>query len=387
MALLLASVADARDAEIAVAGGCDLVDFSGTSREGTKALEPELVRLGREAVAGRCPVSAVVCDEAMAPDALLRAVERMAEVGVDYVRVALPNRASRAACIAALAERRPKPGLIGVLFADEDIDLHLLDRLSSGGFTGVMLDIAQKTKGRLFAHRDPIFLSQFVDRCRERHLLCGLAGSLEPPDVPRLLALRPDFLGFDGLFRANSRKVGSTPLSVIRALIPADPRGSPASLDEARPAAEPACEATGANRVFVHDLVMPVSIGAYRGEKGVPQRVRFNVDAFVRRARHAPADMRDVLSYDLITDGIARLVAAGHVDLVESLAERIATMVLAEPRVVRVVVRVEKLDVGPAVVGVEIIREKAEGATVWRHPHGITGQEPDPRPKLEGGHR
>jgi dihydroneopterin aldolase len=378
MALFLASVADPREAEIAIAGGCDLVDFSVSAREGETALTPKLVRLSRAVVAGRRATSAFVCDQAMEPQGLARAVERMAETGVDHVRVALFDQPGRAAAIAALAELRLSCGLIGVLFADEDVDLHLLDTLASAGFVGAMLDTAQKTGGRLLTQRDPVFLEGFVDRCRERELVCGLAGSLEPPDVPRLLALRPDILGFDGPFRTGERKAGGAPISLIRALIPADPRGSAAgSLQEGgdplRPAtpgqaAEPACEAVGTNRIFVHDLIIPISIGAYRGEKGLPQRVRFNVDAFVRRARRAPADMRDVLSYDLITDGIARLVAAGHVDLVESLAERIAAMVLAEPRVAKVVVRVEKLDVGPAVVGVEIIREKADSVTVLRHP-------------------
>jgi dihydroneopterin aldolase len=96
--------------------------------------------------------------------------------------------------------------------------------------------------------------------------------------------------------------------------------------------------------------------------------VRFNVDAFVQRDFRAAADMRDVLSYDVISDGIRMLIADRHVDLVETLAERIAAMVLGQPRVAKVRVRVEKLDVGPGAVGVEIIREKTAEATILRHP-------------------
>ena len=42
--------------------------------------------------------------------------------------------------------------------------------------------------------------------------------------------------------------------------------------------------------------------------------------------------MGQVFSYDLITDGIAAIVAEGHVDFVETLAERIAAQVLRDPR-------------------------------------------------------
>jgi dihydroneopterin aldolase len=49
------------------------------------------------------------------------------------------------------------------------------------------------------------------------------------------------------------------------------------------------------------------------------------------------------------------------------LAERIAAVVLAHPRVTSATVRVEKLGVGPGSVGVEITREKpAEAASVHR---------------------
>ena len=83
------------------------------------------------------------------------------------------------------------------------------------------------------------------------------------------------------------------------------------------------------------------------------------------RTGRAAEDMRDVFSYDLITDGIRMLVGAGHVALAETLAERIAAMVLGHPRVTKVVVRVQKLQTGSGVVGVEIERVRpAERAVV-----------------------
>ena len=69
----------------------------------------------------------------------------------------------------------------------------------------------------------------------------------------------------------------------------------------------------------------------------------FNVDVKVRRSGHSVEDMRDVFSYDVITDGIRIIVAQEHIAFLETLAERVADLVLRHPRVVSVTVRVEKL--------------------------------------------
>ena len=121
---------------------------------------------------------------------------------------------------------------------------------------------------------------------------------------------------------------------------------------------DPENSAAALDRIFVHDFVLPVSIGAFDSEHGKPQRVRFNVDACVARPARVPERLPDVFSYDVITDGIRAIVGEGHIHLVETLAERIATMVLAHPQILSVTVRVEKLEVGPGSVGVQITRAK-----------------------------
>lgn len=120
-------------------------------------------------------------------------------------------------------------------------------------------------------------------------------------------------------------------------------------------------------RVFVRDLVLPCSIGAYPDERLRRQRVRFNVDLRVR----APAvpladDLANVLSYDKVTGGIRHLVDSGHVNLVETLAEQVADFCLADARVAEVRVSIEKLDVEPAAasVGVEIERRRDDHPAV-----------------------
>lgn len=117
------------------------------------------------------------------------------------------------------------------------------------------------------------------------------------------------------------------------------------------------------DRISVRDYVRSVEIGAFRSERGVTQRIRFNVVLEV--AHHAAAeddDVDKVISYDSITEAIEAELAAERINLLETLAERVAARVLADPRAVRAFVRIEKLDRIPGTLGVEIARSRPDAA-------------------------
>jgi dihydroneopterin aldolase len=136
------------------------------------------------------------------------------------------------------------------------------------------------------------------------------------------------------------------------------------------------------DHIFVHDLILPMSIGAYEFEHRAPQRVRINVDLSIRRKiprspeRHD--DMRDIFSYDLIIDTIKLILGRGHMDFVETLAESIASAMLAHQRVANARIRIEKLDILQACVGVEIFRERIAA------PAAITRLFSDSEAKIRG---
>ncbi len=369
MTLFLASVTGPDEGEIALAHGADIIDLK-DSTQAFGAVAPEVVRATVARIAGRRPVSAVTGELAMEPGTLLAAATRMADAGADYVKVALYAAPEREAGIRVLSTRARRVKLVGVMFADAGADEGLLRAMADSGFAGAMLDTVHKQGGRLMDHLDITALAGFVDACRARALMAGLAGSLEPPDIPRLLLLAPDVLGFRGALCAGDRggRIDPDAIDVVRALIPADARRTPeaplAKIDYRLLAArgyavDPRRDESATDLTFVHDFVCAVRIGAYAHEREKPQKVRFNVDVRVLRPGHAPEDMRDVFSYDIITDSIQMIVAQEHIALVETLAERIAAVVLTYPRVVSAKVRVEKLEVGPGAVGVEILRERA----------------------------
>jgi FolB domain-containing protein len=369
MTLMLASVADAAEAGIALIEGADIIDLKDPSQAPLGALDHATVRAAVAAVAGRRPVSAVTGNLEMRPASIVSAAEKLVEAGVDYVKIGFFPGDGTKAVVDALRPVAAKVNLIAVLFADLPHDFSLLRRLSAAQFRGAMLDTATKNGARLIDHIDIAVLRTFVDLCHDAKLMAGLAGSLEPPDITRLLPIGPNVLGFRGALCAGhkrTQRIDAAQVKLVRDLIPREAEtgdfDNEVKVDwrllSARGYSLDAEQKKNSDRVFVHDLVLPVSIGAYDFERNRTQRVRFNINVDVRRAGHHAEDMRDVFSYDLIVDAIRLILSRGHVDLVETLAERVADALLAHPRVDCANIRIEKLDVVEGSVGIEIKRER-----------------------------
>jgi dihydroneopterin aldolase len=114
------------------------------------------------------------------------------------------------------------------------------------------------------------------------------------------------------------------------------------------------------DRISLRDHIVEADIGAFQKERGHRQRLRFNVVVEVRPVTEPLMDDVDrILSYDRITEAIAAELAAERLNLLETLAERVADRILAEAAAMRVFIRIEKLDVGPYALGVEIARSRA----------------------------
>jgi 7,8-dihydroneopterin aldolase/epimerase/oxygenase len=112
--------------------------------------------------------------------------------------------------------------------------------------------------------------------------------------------------------------------------------------------------------VFVRDLDCQALIGIYDHEKVKPQRVVVNIDLSVKEGS-GDDDISHVVSYEIIVKKVEAILAEGHINLVETLCEKIAASCLKDKRVIAARVRVEKPDIIPNArsVGVEIERGRS----------------------------
>ena len=333
---LMVRVADAREATQAAIAGVDAVELFMMPPRPVMLDEARAVRRAfpgtlRLRFAG-LSVTAEMAATATATDAQEIALALDAMVPpIPVVDVTLPRGMHAIAMIAAGPDQL------------EAIQ-RVRDRVS-----GIMLDTADAA--RLVDQSGIARLDAFASACEAAGLPFGLAGGLEAPDVARLLLLRPDVLGFDAAMRIGHRPDGALDpqaLDAIRALIPRDGHTT----------ADTQPKQAVTDRIFVRDFVSLLSIGAYQAEHAIRQRVRFSVEADVLREPVQPRDMRDVFSYDVIIETIRVLSQRAHVTFVETLAEEIAASLLTHAELVRVIVKVEKLDVIDGAVGIEIVRRR-----------------------------
>ncbi len=113
-------------------------------------------------------------------------------------------------------------------------------------------------------------------------------------------------------------------------------------------------------RIFLRDFVVECDIGVHEHEKQGRQRVVVNIDLYL--APHPPAgdDIAGVLDYDPIRDGIRDFVRGRHINLQETLVEKVVELCFAFDQVIAVRASTAKIDVyeDTAAVGYEIFRTR-----------------------------
>lgn len=206
MTRMLASVASLAEARLVAELGVDFVDLKQPAAGALGALPIDEVVGIVAALAGQRPISATVGDLPMVPAVVAEAVQAMAGTGVDYVKVGFFPGGDWLGVIEGLRPlSQAGTRLVAVLFGDSAPELRWVAALAGAGFAGAMLDTADKSRGSLRAVCEPKFLRDFVAETRGHGLLCGLAGSLRAGDIPSLLALQPDYLGFRGALCGGNR--------------------------------------------------------------------------------------------------------------------------------------------------------------------------------------
>src|SRR3954469_11222800 len=115
------------------------------------------------------------------------------------------------------------------------------------------------------------------------------------------------------------------------------------------------------DHIFIRDFRLQTLIGFHRRERGLPQTIRPDLEFGIANAAVFTSDkVADCIDYDKVTARI-REVSSEHVNLVETLAERVARLLLDEFGAAWAKVSIAKLgvlkDVG--LVGVTVERRCA----------------------------
>ncbi len=93
-------------------------------------------------------------------------------------------------------------------------------------------------------------------------------------------------------------------------------------------------------RVFVRGIRVQAEIGHHDHERGRTQPLVIDVSLIVepQPARR----LRDTVNYELVAGAAVALASGGHIELVETFAERLAIACLDDSRVLEAAVRIEK---------------------------------------------
>lgn len=115
---------------------------------------------------------------------------------------------------------------------------------------------------------------------------------------------------------------------------------------------------TARYKLFVRNLVLAAKIGVHPHEKVRPPRLRVTVELDMAGDLPQRDELVDAVDYERVVADIRALAVARHINLVETFADAVAQLCLANARVVAAHVSVEKLDVYPDAESVGVTLER-----------------------------
>ncbi|MGI9229384.1 MAG: (5-formylfuran-3-yl)methyl phosphate synthase [Gammaproteobacteria bacterium] len=215
---MLASVHTLHEVRAVLRAGVAVIDLKDPGQGVLGGLPLGTVGDAVESVGGACLVSATIGDRPVNDAGLEGAIMAMHQTGVDYVKVGVFDPPVQTMCRQVLARCADNGVSVVLVFFAEGLDaLPDFQGLAELGVSGVMLDTADKDSGSLTDRLGLPLLARFVRLARQARLLCGLAGSLRCGDIPPLLRLRPDYLGFRGaLCRGQARSAALDEGALLR---------------------------------------------------------------------------------------------------------------------------------------------------------------------------
>ncbi len=217
---MLASINSLDEALLILKTSVNIIDLKNPERGALGALETNIIAKIVQTVSHKKPVSATIGDIPMLPDQVYAAANAIAKTGVDYIKIGFFPNGDWEACLSALTNlSQQKNRLIAVLFADTQPDFKIITSIKKAGFRGVMLDTMDKSLGSLTKIMPQHKIEEFVTLVNKSQLLCGLAGSLKAENIPQLLKLNVDYLGFRGALCEQQNRTAQLNLDTVSILL------------------------------------------------------------------------------------------------------------------------------------------------------------------------
>lgn len=205
MTELLISVKSAEEALIALDAGVDIIDLKDPNVGALGALDLDTslqilqkVQQYKQLSGDRAlPLtSATVGESHVDLDVIFKEVDARVKMGVDIIKIAVPDIFNNTDFLIDIIWPQHIK-LVAVFFADQSVDLTLLEKLKDSGFYGAMIDTHDKQQN-LLEICTLATLQRFTQACEKNGLKSGLAGSLKPQYIEKLVIINPSYIGFRG---------------------------------------------------------------------------------------------------------------------------------------------------------------------------------------------
>lgn len=202
MTKLLISVRNAAEAQIAIAGGADLIDVKEPTRGSLGAADLASIEAVVRQVAGRVPLSAAL-GELLLGSSLPAAFSgrlQFAKFGLSGCSLQADWPARWQQAISQLP-RGVTP--VAVAYADwqgafAPDPWQVLAHAKQVGCGAMLLDTFDKSQGSLMQHCTTVELTQLFITVQRNGLQCVVAGSLGLGEIAQLLPLAPDYVAVRG---------------------------------------------------------------------------------------------------------------------------------------------------------------------------------------------
>ena len=115
-------------------------------------------------------------------------------------------------------------------------------------------------------------------------------------------------------------------------------------------------------KILIKDLVLNMLVGIHNFEKKKKQRVRFNLIINIdQNLIPNDKDLKSIVNYEQIIKIITKITSRKHSLLLETLAEKIFFKLFENPRIKKILLRIEKLDIikNATSVGIELEKTRS----------------------------